>query len=442
MVSDRRTGYRRQRVGRVIALILVMIGGASAESKEKVLHNFKGGKDGFQPVSSLVSDAAGNLYGATLQGGGPGCFHGCGIIFELTPTTKGRWTEKLLYSFKGGDDGRAPESTLIFDSAGNLYGTTVDGGTGRNCSTRQAGCGVVFELSPKSDGSWSQKVLYSFQGAPDGAFPSGTLVFDSSGTLYGTTSGGGTGNNGCDFSGCGTIFALIPGSGSHWKENVVYSFQGGNDGASPRGGVIFDKANNLYGTTFYGGGSPYCTLSCGTVFELKPAGRHWKEAVLYGFRGGGNGDTPLGSPVLDAAGNIYGTLAGGGNGGGAVFQLRRAGGRWEEHMLYNFCSLDNCSDGASPESGLAIDQVGSLYGTTTYGGTGICPATGGITCGTLFKVVHTKSGWQESVLHNFGNGVDGFWPDSGLIFDPKGNIYGTTEGGGTFIDGTVYEVTP
>jgi uncharacterized repeat protein (TIGR03803 family) len=399
-----------------------------------VLHNFKGGKDGFQPVSPLVADAAGNLYGATLQGGGPGCFHGCGTVFELTPSSKG-WTEKILYAFKGGDDGRAPESNLIFDAAGNLYGTTVNGGKGRNCSVRQGGCGTVFKLSPNGDGTWTESVLYSFHGSPDGAYPSGNLVFDSAGTLYGTTQGSGTGTGNCGISGCGTVFALTPKSGGGWRETALYNFQGGNDGAEPWGGVIFDPQGNLYGTTFYGGGSPYCTLSCGTVFELKRVGGQWKEIVLFGFLGGGHGDTPLGGVVIDTAGNLYGTLAGGGNDGGAVFEVRHIGGRWKEHMIYNFCSLNNCADGFGPEAGLTIDHAGNLYGTTLTGGTGVCPATGGITCGTLFKLVLTKSGWQETVLHNFGNGVDGFWPDSVVIFDAKGNIYGTTEGGGTAIDG-------
>jgi uncharacterized repeat protein (TIGR03803 family) len=426
----------------ILTVTLVLVGSAWAGSKEKVLHNFKGGKDGFQPLAALVADAAGNLYGTALQGGGRGCFIGCGIVFELTPSTKGRWTEKILYSFKGGDDGRAPESNLVFDAAGNLYGTTVDGGTGRNCSTREAGCGTVFELAPKGDGTWTESVLYSFQGSPDGAFPSGNLVFDSTGTLYGATGGSGTGNGDCGISGCGTVFALTPKSGGGWTESVLYNFQGNNDGASPRAGVIFDTAGKLYGTTFYGGGSPYCVLSCGTVFELKRAGGQWKETVLYGFRGGGNGDIPLGGVVLDQAGNLYGTLAGGGNDGGAVFELRHVGSRWKEHMLYNFCSLDNCADGAGPEAGLAIDKAGNLYGVTLGGGTGNCPASGGTSCGTLFKLVHSHSCWHETVLHNFGNGVDGFWPDSAVIFDAKGNIYGTTEIGGTADSGTVYEVTP
>jgi uncharacterized repeat protein (TIGR03803 family) len=424
-----------------IALTLLLVGSAWARSREKVLHSFRGGKDGFQPLSALVADAAGNLYGSTLQGGGSGCFHGCGTVFELTPSTKGGWAEKILHSFKGGDDGEAPESSLVFDGAGNLFGTTVNGGTGRNCSTRQAGCGTVFKLSPNGDGTWTESLLYSFQGSPDGAYPSGNLVFDAAGTLYGTTQGSGTGAGNCGISGCGTVFALTPKSGGGWTETVLYNFQGDNDGAEPWGGVILDPAGNLYGTTFYGGGSPYCTLSCGTVFELKRVGGRWKETVLYGFLGGGNGDTPLGGVVLDSTGTLYGTLAGGGNDGGAVFELRHVGGRWKEHMLYNFCSVNNCADGFGPEAGLAIDQAGNLYGTTLSGGTGKCPAAG-TSCGTLFKLVHTKSGWQETVLHNFGNGLDGFWPDSAVIFDAKGNIYGTTEGGGTATAGTVYEVTP
>jgi uncharacterized repeat protein (TIGR03803 family) len=424
----------------IMVLTLVLGSSAWAGGREKVLHNFKGGKDGFQPIfSTLVADAAGNLYGATLQGGGHGCFYGCGTVFELTPSNTGHWTEKVLHSFKGGKDGRGPESGLIFDKSGNLYGTTVNGGTGRNCSVRQSGCGTVFELSPNGNGTWTESVLYNFQGSPDGSYPSGNLVFDGAGNLYGTTQGSGSGTGSCGISGCGTVFALTPKSGGGWTETVLYNFNGDKDGAAPWAGVVFDAAGNLYGTTYYGGGSPYCVLSCGTVFELKRVGGQWKESVLYGFQGGGNGDIPLGGVILDAAGNLYGTLAGGGNDGGAVFELRHVGGQWKEHMIYNFCSRDNCADGAGPESGLAIDKAGNLYGATLSGGMGRCPGT---MCGTLFKLAHTQSGWQETVLHNFGNGGDGFWPDSVVIFDAKGSIYGTTESGGTATSGTVYEVTP
>jgi uncharacterized repeat protein (TIGR03803 family) len=389
-----------------------------AAAQERVLHNFAAnGTDGYYPEAGLIVDAAGNLYGTTVAGGA----YNSGTVFELTPAAGGGWTEKVLYSFSGnGTDGRAPYAGLIFDAAGNLYGTTQYGGT--------YGLGTVFELTPAGGGSWTEKVLYSFSGnGTDGATPEAGLIFDAAGNLYGTTYQGGT-------YGYGTVFELTPAGGGGWTEQVLHSFNNnGADGSLPAAGLIFDAAGNLYGTTSYGGTYFYY----GTVFELTPAaGGGWTEQVLHSFNNNGtDGITPLSAGLIfDAAGNLYGTtFAGGTYGYGTVFELTPAGGgSWTEKVLHNF---GNGTDGAGPLAGLIFDAAGNLYGTTgggsSYGD------------GTVFELTPTAGGgWTEKVLHSFGNGTDGIFPRADLIMDAAGNLYGTTYQGGTYGYGTVFEFTP
>jgi uncharacterized repeat protein (TIGR03803 family) len=419
----------------VAVVLSTLVLASSQSSTEKVIYSFKGGHDGSTPYSSLVSDAAGNLYGVTAQGGNSKCFSsGCGTVFELMPHGNGAWGKKILYTFKDGADGGNPVSNLIFDTAGNLYGLAEDGGTVN--SGCLYGCGVVFELSPNSNGSWKQTVLYTFQGGTDGSGPAGNLIFDPSGNLYGTTVHGGGNNIICSGGSCGTVFELSPKSDGSWTETVLYSFQGGTDGSTPSSGVTLDSSGNLYGTTLYGGGSEN-----GTVFELKYAGGQWTEALLYSFMGGGNAGNPYGGVVFDAKSNVYGTLIGGGNGGGAVFELKRVGNGWKEFILYFFCTLNNCADGDEPWGTLLADKNGNFYGTTALGGSATCPL-GFSWCGTVFEMKHTKYGWKEIVLHQFGNSGDGFSPYSNVVFDAKGNLVGTTIYGGTSSKGTVFEVHP
>jgi uncharacterized repeat protein (TIGR03803 family) len=282
--------------------------------------------DGQDPFGNLMMDAAGNLYGTTISGGNGSylnCNY-CGTVFKLAPTASGRWTESVIYNFQGLGDGSVPMSNMIADAAGNLYGTTNEGGIygGGN------GCGVVFKLSPNSNGTWTQTVLYSFTCASDGSGSEAGLVMDSSGNLYGTTSGGGGGAH-CNY-GCGVVFELSPTSGGSWNETVIYDFGGFPDGAYPIAGLTFDSAGNLYGTTNGGGleTNPYCFQGCGTVFKLTPSGGAWIESLLYSFTGPlSDGSTPAAGVILDSAGNLYGTTSGGGiNGyqylaGGTVFQI-------------------------------------------------------------------------------------------------------------------------
>ncbi len=398
--------------------LLVTSTWASTNWYEKVLHSFGNGTDGYMPSTSLIFDAAGNLYGTTQYGGGANAY---GTVFELTPAGGGNWTETVLYSFRSGTDGAVPGAGLIFDAAGSLYGTTTAGGPNN---------GTVFELTPTAGEGWTEQVLYRFcsqANCADGQYPYGGLIFDAAGNLYGTTEFGGT-------NGYGTVFKLTPTAGGGWTETVLHSFGSGTDGASPFVGLIFDAAGNLYGTTTYGG-----TYGVGTVFELTPtAGGDWLETVLYSFgiNGLSDGGYPWAGLIFDAAGNLYGTTFYGGTyNRGTVFELTpMSGGGWTETVLHSF-NPNNGTDGFNPYAGLIFDAAGNLYGTAYYGG-----SYGG---GTVFELTPAAGGgWTETVLRSFGNGTDGFWPYAGLIFDHAGNLYGTTEYGGTHNYGTVFELTP
>jgi DNA-binding beta-propeller fold protein YncE len=422
-----------------------------AASKEKVLYSFMG-MDGAFPTAGLIFDGAGNLYGTTDAGGASGAncvgFIGCGTVFELTAGANGTWTEKVLHSFQNnGKDGTIPVGGLIFDAAGNLYGTTLYGGTsGTGCNG--LGCGTVFELTPGRGGKWTEKVLHNFNGG-DGAFPEAGLILDAAGNLYGTTlDGGAFGSYSCGIDGtapCGTVFELKPGTSGKWNEKVLHSFGRAGDGFGPWGGLIFDAAgNNLYSTTAGGGTSTGC-YGCGTAFELTPgANGKWKEKLLHSFGNGEDGVGPYGVMVFDATGNLYGTTTEGGAGYvGTFFQLAPgANGKWKEKVLHSFCLASGCRDGEFPRSGLIFNAAGNLYGTTGEGGDPSCGSFG-YGCGTAFEFMPEANGkWQEKVLHRFTGGKDGAYPDARLIFDAVGNLYGATASGGTYGYGTVFEITP
>jgi uncharacterized repeat protein (TIGR03803 family) len=320
--------------------------GAAAASKYKVLHSFTG-SDGANPYAGLIFDTAGNLYGTTLNGGGS---HREGTVFKLKRNSDGSWTESVLYSFchlTNCADGFVPNSRLIFDAAGNLYGTAGGGAYG---------VGAVFKLTPNSDGSWTESVLYSFAGA-DGDGPFAGLIFDAAGNLYGTTVGGGAHRR-------GIAFKLTPNSDGSWTESVLYSFcslTNCADGSYPHGCLIFDSAGNLDGTTQQGGGAH----RRGTVFKLAPnADGSWTESVLHSFQSG----NPFDGLTLDAAGNLYGTTSQGGPAdGGAVFKLSpQSDGSWGYSVLRFFYG----KPALSPYAGVLLDNVGNLYGTTLNCGSG------------------------------------------------------------------------
>lgn len=334
----------------------------------RLLYHFSfDGPAGYDPQGTLARDSAGNLYGTTVYGGNSNgdCSMECGVVFELTPPASGTglWTETVLYSFcsqPGCSDGANPQSGVIFDSEGNLYGTASYGGKG---------AGIVFELSPPSSGvgPWTETVLYNFcsvSGCGDGKWPFGALSFDNAGNLYGTTRAGGLGG--------GTAFELSPGIGT-WVEAVIYNFcryTNCTDGESPQAGLTFDSSGNLYGTTLGGGNA----TGRGTVFELTPdgSGGIWTEKILYSFRGP-DGESPYAGVVLDRTGNLYGTTYLGGlkgsgcssGGCGVVFRLIPTGsGPWTENMF----RFPDEESGANPMAPVILDPSGNVYGTTTSGG--------------------------------------------------------------------------
>ncbi len=352
----------------------------------------------------------------------------CGRVFELTPQTNGAWTEKVLHNFTG-KDGCAAYGNLILDSKGNLYGTTNVGGAFND--------GVVFELRHSAGGGWVEQVLHSFnRNGVDGYGPSAGLVFDSFGNLYGTTTLGGT--NGA----VGTVFELSPGTNGIWTETPLYAFNSldGKNGAYPLAGVIFGSSGRIFGTAAHGGAN---NNNWGVVFELTPQSGGWTETVLHTFQNNGvDGSGPAAGLISDSAGNLYGTTNDGGTGPcnfegvlgcGTVFELSpQTGGGWEEAVLYSF---QGGTDGEYPRASLILDAAGDLYGTTQEGG-----AYGS---GTVFELTPLQGGvWTERVMHSFGKNEDGLIPEAGLVLDSAGNLYGTTEFGGVHGAGTVFRLVP
>lgn len=276
-----------------------------------VLHDFggPGGSDGALPsYSVLVFDQAGNIYGTTAWGGGGGCGgNGCGTVFKLSPTLRGQWSESILYTFTGGSDGSSPEGGVILDSAGNLYGTSAGGGT--------YNCGTVFKLTPSGSG-WVETTLHLFlgDGVGDGCVPASGLTFDASGSLYGATYRGGV-LGGDD--GAGTVFELVPQPDGSWTEKVLWAFTNGFANGGPLGRVTMDAAGNLYGSTNGGG-----TFGLGAVFRLTPSSGGWIYTSLHDFSGQDDGEFPVGNVLLDSNGDLYGTAVNGGLlGQGTVWEI-------------------------------------------------------------------------------------------------------------------------
>ena len=370
---------------------------------ETLIYQFQGegSKDGSVPTSGLIFDAAGNLYGVTAYGGTGDCVllgikAGCGTVYELSPPTQqgGAWTETILYSFQGGDDGYFPWGNLVFDKHGDIYGATqFGGGKGTTCNYIYGGqCGTVFGLSPpkQKGGVWTERVLHRFAGGAaggrsgDGANPNGGLVLDGDGAVYGTTFFGGNEigecNGGNGGSGCGTVFELTSPvrKDGEWTEKILCRFNG-QDGATPTAGVIFDENGNIYGTAYAGasGGN-------GAIFKLaRRTGKlsGWRETVLHRFDGGAGGGGPVGGLTFDLQGALYGTASFGSTNAGSVFKMKSANGKqWTFSVLYGFAGVP---DGAFPGATIVFDKTGSLYSTTQFGGTGKgCPHG----CGTALKL--------------------------------------------------------
>jgi len=350
-----------------------------------VLFSFPNPVDGSIPFNAgVVGDSAGNLYGTTANGG----VANKGVVYKLDVTGQ----ETVLHSFTGGAGGQHSHTGVIHDAAGNFYGT-AGGGT--------AGYGVVYKL----DVTGQETVLHSFTGGADGAHPQAGVIRDPAGNLYGTTYSGGRG--------FGVVYRLD----TTGQETVLYSFTGGADGRSPQAGVILDSAGNLYGTTFAGGSANW-----GVVYRLDTTGQ---ETVLHSFTGGADGGWPYAGVILDSDGNLYGTTSNGGTGAGVVYELDTTG---HEAVLHTFGSG---ADGGYPYAGVIRDSAGNLYGTTQYGGTAYK--------GIVYKLDSTG---HETVLYNFTGGADGSEPWAGVVRDPAGNLYGTTYQGGTRGTGVVFKIKP
>jgi len=408
-------------------------------ARENVLYRFKGGADGAGPLGPVIADGSGSLYGTTSSGGGVvSCNDTCGTVYKLTKSG-GRFIENVIYSFQGGSDGEDPVGGLVIDFSGALYGVTAGGGTGQDCNE---GCGTVYKLTHGTSG-FTKRILYSFRGGLDGAYPAAGLATDRQGALYGTTYyGGGTP---CDDGvGCGTVFKLTP-TKSGYRESILYSFKGGHDGLWPAANVIVVENGVVYGTTTYGGtaSQPPCANGCGTVFALTPASGGYSETILHSFQVPPDGNYPASGLIMDRNGSVYGTTQYGGSSVcntdcGTVFRLSPSRSGYVETILHYF---QGASDGAQPVAGLVSGMNGTLLGTTTAGGTGCA-----LGCGTVYELKPIASNsavsdYLETVLYRFTSRPDGAGPE-GLIRQNNGKLYGVTFSGGELCDcGTAFEVT-
>jgi len=409
-------------------IVLAFTAASAAQATFGVLHSFGSTGDGTAPWGRLIGDKQGNLYGTTSSGGA----FGGGSVFKLSPPSgAGGWTETILYSFpRSSSDYESPESGLVFDTVGNLYGTTFAGGVSNS--------GSIFELSPPalSGGAWTETTLFKFS-TTTGLGPGG-LLRSAAGILYGTTLWG------------ENVYELKPPAvpGGPVKEKTLFTFNSGSNGLEPMyegSALVSDKAGNLYGTTADGG-----AFGAGEVFELSPPatlGGPWTETVLYSL-GAYPTDSIVstGGLVIDAAGNLYGTgLAGGtsANAAGTVFQISPPAGPglpWTETILHNFTG--GATDGSAPYAGLVMDKAGNLYGVTYTGGPGNCyfnyPG-----CGTVFELSPSGGGtWTEAILHTFNGTTDGEFPYAGLMITAGNHLLGANSSGGAHGYGTIFEVVP
>jgi uncharacterized repeat protein (TIGR03803 family) len=407
-------GRLRNSVVTMVAALLIAWPGVSqsaAAQTPTALYAFTG-PDGIGPVLGVTFDSAGNLYGVASGGGSSNN----GTVYELMPGKNGTWTEKTLHSFTG-KSGFTPVTPVVFDSKGNLYGTTKLGGTN--------GVGVVYELSPSDSGKWTLTVLHNFGGSRDGAYPLGDIFIDSTGDIFGTTEGGGAYGDGTEIQG-GTVLKVSPKSGGGWSETVLHSFGSGNDGNQPKGGVILDANGNAYGTTFKGG-----TNAQGTVFELSASGGSYAEKVIHNFNSGqsqGDAANPATGLTFDSAGNLYGGSTAGFDSplfeaGGTVYELiPQSGGTWKEKVIVTL-GFDQFSEAIY--SGLVRDRAGNIYGVTL-------DSNGS----SLFEVTGTNYTFLSAFTGTTGTrGAVG-----SLVMDSAGNLYGAASAGGANKDGVVFEI--
>jgi uncharacterized repeat protein (TIGR03803 family) len=410
----------RRQIIRVSLFALVLMAGAPAFAGTlTTIHDFGTGPDGENPQAGVIFDQAGNIYGTAALGGAGGD----GMVYTLIPEGGDIWTESLVHMFDDSPDGAVPVSAPVISSSGTLVGTTLEGGA--------HDMGAVFEARPPQDEGdpWTQRILYSFGAfAGDGFHPNAGLLPARPG-FYGVARDGGA-------TGRGMVFQLTPppgGGGGEWIETVLYNFTGSNDAAFPSSELTRDQGGNLYGTALLGGSANF-----GAVYQLSPQGSTWIETVIFSFHGD-DGSSPFGRLLLDETGALYGTTTGGGSGqAGTVFKLTppsQPGGAWSQSVLYNF---SGSRDGGSPFAGVTFDSKGRLWGTASTGGNGR-PNPGGVVF-RLDPPVNQGDPWTEKVLYAFG-GPDGFRPLCRLV--QRGSaMYGTTSAGGLNGTGTAFVLKP
>jgi len=439
----------------VIFVTIAIAGSAvAAGAQEAVIYNFQGGSDGSYPYAGLVAGPGGALYGTTTQGGGGTCAGGCGTVFQLAPssTVGGPWVETVLYRFTGGSDGATPFAGLIVDGAGNLYGATLSGGRLCQCGVVFK---LAPPVTPGGPWTESVLYSFKGFLVGDGDGPEGNLVFDQAGNLYGTTYAGGIACSDSGTTGCGTVFQLSPPASANgtWTERVLYRFDPSFEGA-PAAGLILDSQGNLYGTAVNDGpngeGTAYKLTHESTGAWIKTVlhsfgGRGTDGAYPWA------GLTPGAGGVLYGATAGYDFQVGD---GGTVFQLTprpSPGAGWSETVLYVFPGENG--DARGPMGSLLAGPAGALFGMTPSGGTGSCQVYGWLGCGTVFQLTPpatTGKGWTHTTLHDFAGGADGAIPYGSLIFGPENALFGTTYSGGsgacaqadTVGCGTIFTITP
>jgi uncharacterized repeat protein (TIGR03803 family) len=414
----------------IVALATLGAATRAAAQMETILYSFGAyrGDANCPKGGPLVFDRHGNLYGTSTGGGPANDLCGGGAAFELTPAASGGWNESLIGYFnlnkEAGSPGQGPTAGVILDSAGNVYGAAIGQLYG---DFEYQYFGEVFEISPTAEGGWQQETLVN--GSPsNGEFPANALIADATGNLYGTAWEGGA-------EGGGVVFKLSRAADGTWIEQTLYNFALSAFTPNEPSGLVMDAAGNLYGVTVGGGAD-----EVGVAYELSPqSSGEWTFKLLHTFAHHGDGAFPNQPMVFDAAGNLYGTTTSGGcatcyyAAEGTVFELTpESNGTWTERILHDFGKIPK--DGNYPNAGVILDGAGNLYGTTAGGG------SEGL--GIAYELTPSGGVWTEKILHNFGTGKDGGSPYSALVLDSSGNLYGTTVLGGTYDLGTVFEITP
>lgn len=410
-MASRQALYSASKRFIVCASLALLATAAWAASTTKLIYSFAGNADGEYTDTELVMDSAGNLYGTSVQGG----TFGGGTVFQVTPSG----VHTVLYNFTGGADGGEPYKGVTLDAHGNLFGTAVTGGGG-SC---EGGCGVVFMLA-NAGASWNFSVIHTFTGGADGSGPGSPVSLDKNGNVYGTTPTGGA-------NGMGVVYKLMSNANGGWSLHVIHTFTGGADGGGGSAGrLLIDAGGNLYGVCTAGGVNGF-----GTVYKMSSIQGQWQLTTLYAFKDQPDGALPYGGVVFDKLGNLYGTTYYAGvDDVGTVYKLTHANGTWTESVLYSF---KGGTDGASPISSLVADAEGNFYGTTSDGGAATC------SCGVIFKMTRGTSGkWTESVVYRFPGKPNPGFAYNGMVSDSAGNFYGATVHGGSGNDGAIYKFTP